>query len=164
MRRALDRDTLLQFLRYGLAGGLAAATHIVVLVVLTEFAMANPTLASAVGFGCSIPVNYALQHRFVFNRSRQHLRFFPRYVSITLLTLALNTGLFWLLTEGLGLFYVASQVVTIGLIVPLNYALNRCFTFSALAPVATDHSAGARTPRPRPGDDSAQRRLQRTIA
>ena len=133
MRRTPARDALLQFLRYGLAGGAAAATHIAVLVLLTELARTPATLASAVGFGCAVPVNYALQHRFVFNRSRQHLLYFPRYVSITLLTLALNTGLFWLLTEGLGLFYVASQVVTIGVIVPLNYALNRCFTFGALA-------------------------------
>jgi putative flippase GtrA len=50
-----------------------------------------------------------------------------------LLTLGLNTVLFWLLTAGLGLFYVASQIVTIALIVPLNYVLNRSFTFSDLA-------------------------------
>jgi putative flippase GtrA len=133
MRRALDRDTQLQFLRYGLAGGAAALTHLVVLVLLTELAHVAPTLASALGFTCAVPVNYALQHRFVFNRSRQHLLFFPRYVSITLLTLGLNTGLFWLLNTGLGLYYVASQVVTIGLIVPLNYVLNRCVTFNDLA-------------------------------
>jgi putative flippase GtrA len=133
MRRPLARATLLQFLRYGLAGGAAAATQLAVLVLLTELARTPSTLASAVGFGCAVPVNYALQHRFVFNRSRRHLLYFPRYVSITLLTLALNTGLFWLLTDGLGLFYVASQVVTIGLIVPLNYALNRYITFTDLA-------------------------------
>ena len=133
MRRALDRDTLLQFLLYGLAGGAAALTHLIVLVLLAELAHFPPTLASALGFASAVPVNYALQHRFVFNRSSQHLLFFPRYVSITLLTLGLNTGLFWLLNTGLGLYYVTSQVVTIGLIVPLNYVLNRCVTFNDLA-------------------------------
>ena len=133
MRWALERRTLLQCLRYGVAGGVAAAVHLAVLVVLTELVGTPSTFASAAGFCCAVPVNYALQHRFVFHRNSQHLLFFPRYVSITLLTLALNTGLFWLLTAGLGLYYVASQVVTIGLIVPLNYALNRYFTFSDLA-------------------------------
>jgi len=126
------RATLLQFLRYGLAGGVAALTHLVVLVVLTEVVRLPATLASAVGFSCAVPVNYVLQHRFVFNRRSRHLVFFPRYLSITLLTLGLNTVLFWLLTEGLGVFYVVSQVITIGLIVPLNYVLNRAFTFSDL--------------------------------
>jgi putative flippase GtrA len=133
MRQSLDRDTRLQFLRYVLAGGAAAATHLAVLVLLTELVRIPSTVGSAVGFGCAVPVNYALQHRFVFNRSRQHLLYFPRYLSITLLTLALNTGLFWLLTDGFGLFYVASQVVTIGLIVPLNFTLNRCIAFTDLA-------------------------------
>ena len=47
--------------------------------------------------------------------------------------MALNVGLFWLLTSGLGVYYVLSQIITIGLIVPLNYVLNRSFTFSDLA-------------------------------
>lgn len=147
---ALQRATLLQFLRYGLAGSAAAATHLIVLVLLSEIARTPETLASAVGFCCAVPVNYALQHRFVFNRSSQHLLFFPRYVSITLLTLGLNTLLFWLLTSGLGLFYVASQVVTIGLVVPLNYLFNRHFTFARLA---------ADPPRARRGDRSAGGRV-----
>jgi putative flippase GtrA len=132
MGRTRARATLLQFLRYGVAGGAAALTHLAVLVLLTE-AGVPATLASAIGFCCAVPVNYVLQHRFVFKRSSRHLVFFPRYVSITLLTLGLNTVLFWLLTAGLGLFYVASQIVTIALIVPLNYVLNRSFTFSDLA-------------------------------
>jgi putative flippase GtrA len=126
--------TLLQFLRYGLAGSAAAATHVLVLVLLTELAAVPPTLASALGFACAVPVNYALQHRFVFNpHGRSHVLFFSRYVVVTLLTMALNVGLFWLLTSGLGMYYVLSQVITIGLIVPLNYVLNRSFTFSDLA-------------------------------
>ena len=128
------RPTLLQFLRYGLAGSTAAATQLAVLVLLTELAAVPSTLASALGFACAVPVNYALQHRFVFNPdSRSHLLLFSRYVVVTLLTMALNVGLFWLLTSGLGVYYVLSQIITIGLIVPLNYVLNRSFTFSALA-------------------------------
>jgi putative flippase GtrA len=126
---ALDRATLLQFVRYGLSGSAAAATHLLVLVVLTELVGAPSTLASALGFVCALPVNYGLQHRFVFNKSRQHTVFFTRYVTVTLLTLALNTFLFWALTSGLGLFYLASQIITIAIIVPLNFAVNRSFTF-----------------------------------
>jgi putative flippase GtrA len=81
-----------------------------------------------------VPVNYALQHRFVFNPDgRSHLLFFSRYVVVTLLTMALNVGLFWLLTSGLGMYYVLSQIITIGLIVPLNFVINRSYTFGELA-------------------------------
>ena len=105
----LGRTILLQFVLYGLSGSAAAATHLLVLVVLTELGGAPSTLASAVGFICALPVNYSLQHRFVFNKSRQHTVFFMRYLAVTLLTLGLNTCLFWLLTTGLGIFYVASR-------------------------------------------------------
>ena len=118
MTAALDRATLLQFVRYGLSGSAAAVTHLIVLVVLTELGGVPSTLASALGFVGALPVNYGLQHRFVFNRSRRHTVFFTRYLAVTLLTLALNTCLFWALTSGLGVFYVASQIITIGLIVP----------------------------------------------
>ena len=84
MKEAFDRATLLQFLRYGLSGATAAATLLLVLVVLTELVGAPATLASALAFASAVPVNYALQHRFVFNKSSQHLRFFARYVAVTL--------------------------------------------------------------------------------
>ena len=95
MTDAFDRATLLQFLRYGLSGSAAAAIHLLVLVVLTELVGAPSTLASALGFVCALPVNYSLQHRFVFNKSSGHILFIPRYVTVTLLTLAFNTCLFW---------------------------------------------------------------------
>ena len=124
------RPPALQFLRYGLAGSAAAATHLAVPVLLTELAAAPSTLASALGFACAVLVNYALQHRFVFNPgSHRHVLLFARYVAVTLSTLALNVGLFWALTSGLGVFYVLSQIITIGVIVPLNFAINRGYTF-----------------------------------
>jgi putative flippase GtrA len=130
MNEAPGREILLQFLRYGLSGATAAATLLFVLVVLTELVGAPSTLASALAFASAVPVNYALQHRFVFNKRRRHGRFFGRYVGVTLLTMALNTGLFWALTTGLGVFYLVSQIITIGVIVPLNFVINRSFTFA----------------------------------
>ncbi|HSA79715.1 MAG TPA: GtrA family protein [Geminicoccaceae bacterium] len=126
----LDRRTLVQFTRYGLSGGAAAATHLAVLVVLIELAASPPILASVLGFACATVVNYALQHRFVFARSRGHASYFPRYLAVTLATMTLNTLLFWTLSSGIGIHYLASQVITIGVIVPINFAANRSFTFA----------------------------------
>ena len=132
----LDPGMLVQFTRYSLSGGAAVATHLAVLVVLTELAGSPPVLASLLGFGCATLVNYALQHRFVFARSRGHGSYFPRYLAVTLGTMALNTLLFWTLSSGVGIYYLASQVITIGVIVPINFAINRTFTFRV-------HPAGA---------------------
>jgi putative flippase GtrA len=125
----LDRRMLVQFTRYVFSGGAAVAMHLAVLVILIELAGSPPTLASLVGFACATLVNYALQHRFVFSRSRGHRAYFPRYLAVTLGTMTLNTLLFWTLSSGLGIYYLASQMITIGVIVPINFTINRSFTF-----------------------------------
>ncbi len=122
---------LAQFTRYGLSGGAAVGTHLAVLAVLVELAGSPAILASLIGFACGTIVNYALQHRFVFARSSGHSLYFPRYVTVTLATITLNTALFWALSSGLGVFYLAGQVITIGIVVPVSFALNRSFTFAA---------------------------------
>jgi putative flippase GtrA len=67
----------------------------------------------------------------VFARSRGHGAYVPRYLAVTSGTMLLNTLLFWTLSNDLGIDYLASQALTIGVIVPINFALNRTFTFAA---------------------------------
>jgi putative flippase GtrA len=99
-------------------------------VILVELTASPPVLASWLGFACGTFVNYAVQHRFVFARSRGHASYFPRYLAATLGTMTRNTLLFWTLTSGAGIDYLASQIITIGVIVPINFAINRGFTFA----------------------------------
>ena len=129
----LDPSILPQFTRYGLSGGTAVATHLAVLMILIELAGSPPILASLLGFACATFVNYRLQHRFVFARSRGHGSYFPRYLAVTLGTMILNTLLFSTLSSRIGIGYLASQVATLGVIVPINFVLNRSFSFRARA-------------------------------
>ena len=126
-----QRRMLVQFTRYGLSGSAAVGVHLALLVVLVELGGMPAVMASLVGFACGTIVNYALQHRFVFSRSGSHGWYFPRYIAVTLITMMLNTVVFWALYSGLGVFYVASQVITIGIVVPVNFAMNRSFTFAS---------------------------------
>ena len=140
---APDRQTVGQFLRYGLSGSAAALTHLAILALLVELAASPPVLASVAGFAGATVVNYTLQHRFVFGRSSGHGWYFPRYVAVTMLTMGLNTLLFWFLTAAVGVYYLASQLITIGLIVPLNFVVNRNFTFAVNRP-----KSGGERPQP----------------
>lgn len=124
------RRFVTQFTRYGIAGSAAVGMHLAVLAVLVEFAGSPAVVASGVGFACGTMANYALQHRFVFSRFGSHSLYFPRYLAVTLGTMILNTLLFWALSSGLGIYYLASQVLTIGVVVPINFAINLRFTFA----------------------------------
>lgn len=120
---------LRRLVRYGVAGGLSAATHLGVLTVLVELASARPVVASTVGFVCSIGVSYGLQRSWVFGSSGRHRTLVPRFLTVTAVALALNTAVLHLGTEVLDVHYVLVQLVAIGLIPISNYLLNSLWTF-----------------------------------
>ena len=130
--------TVLQFGRYGFAGGTSALTHLLVLTALVELLDVNKTVASTLGFLCAIPVNYLLQHRFVFSRQGRHGRFFVRYLTVTLVGLGLNSALFLLGVNVFGFHYIPTQIVVIGLIFVANFFVNRDFTFADVGSTAND--------------------------
>lgn len=117
-----------------MAGSIAAATHLVVLVGLTEMVGLAESLASAIGFCCATPVNYLLQHRYVFSSKALHRKAFSRYLAVTLATLGLNVALFYVLLKAVNLHYVVIQIFVIGVLFVVNFLINRTYTFAATRP------------------------------
>ena len=135
-----------EFIKYSIAGFAAAATHLAVLAGLVQLTPAPKPMASAIGFCCAIPVNYIIQHRFVFGRTGGHVVYFMRYLTVTLILLSANVVLFTIFTQVLGLFYIFAQVLVIGIVFVLNFLVNRTFTFSdgqtlAVASASAGHQA-----------------------
>ncbi len=89
-----------------------------------------PTVGSAIGFTAGLLVNYALQYRWTFRSSAAHSVVFTRFVSVYLATLVVNTGIFWTLNEPLGIPYILAQIITTGMVMILNFLLNRHYTFA----------------------------------
>jgi putative flippase GtrA len=84
------RRTFYEFGRYDLAGGVALATHLIVLSVIVDLELCTKTAASAFGFACALPVNYFLLRRFVFGQIGRHGQYFSRYIAVTLFTMGLK--------------------------------------------------------------------------
>lgn len=121
------------FIRYLFAGLAAVIAHYIVLVILVEMGEVNATVASASGFCVGVMVNYKLQYHWTFRATGPHSRMLPRYLGVTLVTLGINTGIFWILYELLGLFYPLAQAVAIGVVFFINFVVNRRFTFKSPA-------------------------------
>lgn len=119
------------FARYFVAGGLATIAHYAILTSLVELAAVDATLATAIGYFLSSVGHYLLCYHWAFRSSARHARATVRFAAVAGSTLLLNTGLFWLLHEAAGLWYVAAQVITTGLLLLVNFALNSRFTFAA---------------------------------
>ena len=74
-------------------------------------------------------VNYAIQHRWVFNADGNHRQFAFRYAWVTSATFVLNLLVFEALYAGLRMWYVGAQAVATVVVFVANFEINRRFTF-----------------------------------
>jgi putative flippase GtrA len=123
-------ETLQQFLRFALIGGVATAIQYAVLIILVQAQVSGAVGASAIGFTLSALANYTLNRRFTFHSTRAHVEALPRFTAVALLGLAINTGLIWLFHVPLALHYLVAQVLATCGTLLWNYSLNRVWTFS----------------------------------
>lgn len=117
------------FIRYVISGGLAAAVHFLILIVLVEKTSVDPTLATSLGFCAAIFVNYTMQYHWTFRSAGSHKSIFTRYVVITFMMLGVNTLIFWLLYDVWGLMYLFAQAIATGMVMFMNFAINKNYTF-----------------------------------
>lgn len=118
-----------RLVRYGVAGGLSALTHLGTLALLVELVGMRPVVGSTIGFLMSIAVSYGLQRTWVFANRNRHRTLLPRFLTVTAAALLLNTVVLHVGTEVLEAHYAAVQVVAIVLIPLSNYLLNSLWTF-----------------------------------
>ena len=116
------------------AGGIATGCHYVSTVGLVELAGVRPVIASAMGFAVGALVKYGLNYFVAFRSEERHSLAVPRFVLMLTILLGLNTLVFALLQEGLGLHYMVAQVLTTGLLIPPGYLLSRMWVFRSAGP------------------------------
>jgi putative flippase GtrA len=116
--------------RYLISGGTAFVVLMVVLIFLVEVFSVGEVLATAIGLICATPVNYNLQKRFVFRSQAPVGKSFVIYCVVTIATMLLNVEFFYLILKYTDIHYTIAQVITTGIIVVLNYFVNRHLTFS----------------------------------
>lgn len=122
--------TLIQFLRFAGVGAVGTAAHYVVLITLVELGGVPPVAGSIAGFVTGALVNYALARRVVFDTTRSHGASLPKFLTVAVVGLMLNSAAMTVLVVWMALPYLPAQVlVTAGLLV-WHYGANRLWTFS----------------------------------
>jgi putative flippase GtrA len=120
-----------QFVRYLVVGGVAFVADAGTLALLTETGVLGVLGAAALGFLVGTAVNYLLATRFVFrarNVTDRRVEF-AVFVGVGLVGLGLNELLLWGLTMGLGLHYLASKVVSAGVVLAWNFGARKVALF-----------------------------------
>ncbi|MFC0368776.1 GtrA family protein [Methylobacterium isbiliense] len=119
-----------QFTAYLGVGLVAMVAHYGTLVALVEVGRLDPVAASVIGYACGGVVSYTLNRRHTFASDRPHAQAVWRFALVAGLGLVLTGLLMALLTRGLGLPYLAAQVLTTGIVLFWNFSGNRIWTFA----------------------------------
>lgn len=119
------------FFRAFVSGGLATVLNFALLALFIEMFFIDPTLASAASFSIAMIFNYLCQYFWAFQASGSHFRVFARFMSVNLLMLGVNTGLFWFFYERVGFPYPIAQTIAIGVVFLCSFTINRAFTFKS---------------------------------
>ncbi len=133
------------FAKYGLAGGTALATHLAVLWLLVSYVGVDDVVATAIGFACALPVNFAIQYTYVFRADCHPGRSAMRYLGVSVATWGLNVVLFWIATDFGAIQYMLAQILVTGFIAVVNFVVNKFYTFSSDAELP-GHAMGHEAP------------------
>lgn len=127
----MDRPALTrQIVLYGLVGAGGTAGHYAVLVVLVEWQILAPTPASCAGFVVGALINHELNRGVVFTATRSARRnTFGRFMLIAVLGFGLNLAVMVFLVDGLGAYYLISQIVATLAVFLVTFAFNKRWTF-----------------------------------
>lgn len=124
-------NIIIQFFRYGFAGGVAFLVDFGLLYVLTEFLHIHYLISAALSFIPGVTVNYLLSIWWVFNR-RVLKKKSAEFIFFTLIAiggLILNEIFMWFFTEIVGCYYLLSKIISTALGYLWNFFAKKFFLF-----------------------------------
>jgi dolichol-phosphate mannosyltransferase len=125
---------LMRFVKFCLVGLSGVGVNLGLLWLLTERFGLYYLLSAAISIETSIVSNYLLNEFITFRDRRTGGvgRVFARLASfntVSLVGVALNLGILWLLTTALGLYYLVSNLFGIAVATTWNYLVNNKWTW-----------------------------------
>ena len=122
-----------QLLHFGGVGGLAAATHYLVVLLLVGVGL-HPLLANVFAFLTAFQVSYFGHRHLTFADSAAglaHSQTLPRFFLVAVSSFLLNEVMFAALLKYTALPYQLSLGIVLVLVAGLTFVLSRVFAFSA---------------------------------
>jgi putative flippase GtrA len=131
MLRILKHEITGEFLRYFAASGIALGVDFGLLIFLTEVFGVHYLLSAAIGFSVGILIIYILSVTWVFRYRKHDSKHaeFVFFLAIGMFGLGLNEVMMWGATDGLGLHYQLSKVITTGFVFLSNFLLRKFLLF-----------------------------------
>lgn len=124
-----------QFVRYTVASGLALAVDIGILWAGTGLLGFQYLLSATLGFMAGVAVNYLLCVSWVFHERNldNATAEFTVFISIGVCGLCINSASLWLLTDVMGVYYLASKLMVTTWVFLFNFLMRKYLLFTRRA-------------------------------
>lgn len=116
-----------QFFRYGIVAIIAFGVDFGLLYVFTSIFFLFYLLSTTLSFAISAAVNYLLSTAWVFvqRTKRERSTELVLFIGICVMALLLNDILMWAFTSMLGIFYLASKLITVVIVLFWSFGARR---------------------------------------
>ena len=126
----MNNELLLKFLKFGVVGASGVLVDFGITWLLKEKARVNKYIANTTGFMCAVLSNYALNRIWTFHSEDPAVATqFGKFLLASLIGLALNNGIIYLLNERFRVNFYVSNLVATGVVTLWNFWANYTFTF-----------------------------------
>ncbi len=118
-----------KFLKYVIVGLIGTFTHLSILAFWVEVLQINPVVGTTIGFIVTVIISYYLNYNWTFKSSSSHIVALPRYTTVSVIGLALNTSIMYIAVNVFSMWYGIGQAIAI-IVIPLsNFFLNSYWSF-----------------------------------
>lgn len=119
---------ILQLIKFGIVGVIAAIVDVGVLVFLKELLYVDVLLASAISFCVSVTVNYLLSMSFVFKSKKQSkVKEFVLFVLLSIGGLCLNQFILWIGVKFTTVYYLVVKIFAMVIVPIYNFITRKIF-------------------------------------
>lgn len=124
------QEILLKLLKFGIVGVSGTAVDFGLTWLCKEKLRFNQYLANSIGFGCAVVSNYILNRVWTFHSHDPSVASeFSKFLLASLIGLALNNTIIYLLNERYRVNFYFSKLVATGVVMIWNFWANYTFTF-----------------------------------
>ena len=122
------KNLLIQLIKFGIVGVIAAVIDFGVLMFLKEILNMDVLVASAISFTASVTVNYILSMLFVFKGSDdKKLKEFIVFVGLSIGGLLINQFIMWIGTHYMDTYYLWVKVFALIFVPIYNFVTRKIF-------------------------------------
>ncbi|MBW6489653.1 MAG: GtrA family protein [Lentimicrobium sp.] len=127
----LTRDVAYKFVKFGLVGFSGVFVDFSLTYVCKEWLKIQKYVANAIGFTLAASSNYYLNRVWTFHSNNPDVALeYGRFLFISLIGLAINTLVLWLLVSKVKFNFYFAKLLAIGVVTIWNFVVNLNYTFA----------------------------------